>query len=72
MKSSDKPLFNTRDLADILGVSTNFIRQQVKDGKLHATTNIQRGSRTLLRFSLNDVLNYDEDAADRLAENAVA
>lgn len=66
MTDLDKPIFTTRDLADIIGVSTNFIRSQVTDGALHATTNILRDGRRLLRFSLNDVLAYDRDAARRL------
>lgn len=68
----DKPIFNTRDLADILGVSTNYIRQQVRDAKLRATVHIQRGPRILLRFSLNDVLDYDRDAARRLEQTNAA
>lgn len=66
MTDPDKPIFNTRDLADIIGVSTDFIRDQVADGALHATTNIKRDGRRLIRFSLNDVLAYDRDAARRL------
>lgn len=61
-----KPMFTTRHLADILGVSTNFIREQVSEGALHATTNIARRGRRVLRFSLNDVLAYDREAARRL------
>lgn len=68
----EKPIFNTRDLADILGVTTNFVRDQVKAGALHATTNRRHNSRTLLRFSLNDVLTYDRDAARRLEKSACA
>ena len=62
-----RPVFTTRDIADILGVSTNFIRQQVKAGKLHATVNRRFNRRTLLRFSIADVRAYDHDAAERLA-----
>lgn len=68
----DKPIFKTRDLADILGVTTNFVREQVKADALHATVNRKHGRRTLLRFSLNDVLHYDRDAAARLAKSATA
>jgi hypothetical protein len=66
----EKPIFNTRDIADILGVTTNFVRDQVKSGALHATTNRKHNARTLLRFSLNDVLAYDRDAARRLEKVA--
>lgn len=68
----DKPIFTTRDLADIIGVTTNFVREQVRAGELHATTNRKHNRRTLLRFSLNDVLQYDRDAARRLEKSASA
>lgn len=66
----EKPIFKTRDIADILGVTTNFVREQVKSGALHATTNRKHNHRTLLRFSLNDVLIYDRDAARRLQDKS--
>lgn len=73
----DKPIFNTRDIADILGVTTNFVREQtcpkgcdVSDsGHLHASTNIKRDGRRILRYSLNDVLAYDRDVARRLEKD---
>jgi hypothetical protein len=68
----DKPIFNTRDLADILGVTTNFVREQVKAEALRASVNRKFGSRTLLRFSLNDVLAYDREAGHRLQKSATA
>ena len=68
----DKPIFDTRDLADILGVTTNFVREQVKSGTLLATVNRKHNHRRLLRFSLNDVLAYDRDAARRLEKSSAA
>lgn len=69
----DKPIFNTRDLADILGVSTNFIRQQTDCRALHATVNkLLSSGRRLRRYSLNDVRTYDADAAARLARQKSA
>lgn len=73
MLDPEKPIFTTRDLADILGVSTDFVCDQVTAGVLHAETNIMRSSgRRLLRFSLNDVLRYDREAARRLAGKSTA
>lgn len=66
----DRPIWKTSDIAAILGVSTNFVRQQVKAGKLHATVNRKFNHRTLLRFSLADVRAYDKDAAGRLESAA--
>jgi hypothetical protein len=67
-----KPIFKTRDIADVLGVSTEYVRQQVRDGKLHATTNRLTHFRTVLRFSLDDIRSYDRDAATRLEKSNAA
>jgi hypothetical protein len=68
----DKPIFKTRDLADILGVTTNYVRDQVIAGALTATVKRKHNSRTLYRFSLNDVLTYDRDAARRLERKSAS
>lgn len=66
----DRPMFTTRDVADILGVSTQYVRLQVRDGRLHATVARKRNHRTLYRFSLRDVRSYDPAAGARLEESA--
>lgn len=65
-------MFTTRDIADIMGVSTEFIRKQVHEGKLRATVKRLSHQRTLLRFSIEDVRAYDADAAHRLAKSLAA
>jgi hypothetical protein len=67
-----KPIFKTRDIADILGVSTEYVRQQVHEGKLHATTMRLSHHRTVFRFTIGDVRDYDADAARRLEESWAA
>lgn len=75
----EKPIFKTSDIADILGVTTNFVREQTCNkprsqcdcGALHASVN-KPGARRLRRYSLNDVLAYDRDAARRLERSAAS
>jgi hypothetical protein len=62
----EKPIFKTSDLAAVMGVSTEYIRRQVHDGKLHATTRRLSHHRHVLRFTLADVRAYDRDVAARL------
>jgi hypothetical protein len=59
-------MFKTSDIAAVMGVSTEYIRRQVLDGKLHATTRRLSHHRHVLRFSLADVRAYDKDVAARL------
>lgn len=67
-----KPVFKTSDIAYIMGVSTEYVRRQVRDGKLHASTRRLSYHRTVLRFSFNDVNAYDSDAALRLQQRYLA
>lgn len=61
-----RPEFTTRDLADATGTTTQHWRNQVDDGKIAAAVNVKRGPRRLLRFSIDDVREYDPALADRL------
>lgn len=61
-----RPQYTTRDLADATGTSTQHWRNQVDDGLLHATTNVKRKGRRLLRFSIDDIRAYDSQLAVRL------
>lgn len=61
-----KPIFHTRDIADVIGCSLQYVRDQVKAKKLPCSF-MQRGSKyNTYRFSLNDVRAYNADAAERL------
>jgi hypothetical protein len=63
-----KPIFQTRDIADVIGCSLQYVRDQVKAKKMPCSFQ-QRGSKyTTYRFSLNDVTAYNPDAAQRLRE----
>ncbi len=53
------PRFKTSEIADILGVSTDFILDEIKDGRLPAVMN-QRGQRTIYRIELPDFKAYCE------------
>lgn len=68
----ERPIFKTRDLADALGVSTEYVRRQVHDGKLNASVRRLSHHRHVLRFSLSDVRAYDKDAARRLEHRVAA
>lgn len=72
MIDPEKPIFKTRDIADTLGVSTEYVRRQVSEGRLHATVKRLSHHRHMLRFSLNDLRSYDPDAAGRLEQSRVA
>lgn len=61
-----KPIFHTRHIADVIGCSLQYVRDQVKAKKLPCSF-MQKGSKyTTYRFSLNDVHAYNPDAAERL------
>lgn len=72
MIDPEQPMFTTRHIADAMGVSTEFVRRQVHEGKLHATTHRLSHHRMLLRFSLKDVSAYDPDVAARLERSIAA
>lgn len=56
-----RPLLTSGDVAQVLGVSTGFIRGEVKEGRLRAAVAIERPSaRTLYRFDPIDVRAYCE------------
>ena len=53
------PRFKTIECADILGVSTDFILDEIKDGRLPAVKT-QRGQRTIYRIELPAFKDYCE------------
>lgn len=56
------------DLAELWGVSLGFVRDQVRDGKLHATVQLPSGRRTIYRFTAGDIMAYDHTVTrERLA-----
>lgn len=62
----DRPIFKTRHLAKALGMSQQFVRDQLDAKKITAVVNRKFGNRRTIRFSWNNVHTYDSDAADRL------
>ncbi len=62
------PVYRTKDIAQALGVTQEYVRQQVRDGKLHATVERLSRLRRVYRFSLNDVVAYDADLGSRLSQ----
>jgi len=68
----EKPIFKTADIADIIGMTPQFVRDQVKAGLLRCSFQSKGSSYVTYRFSLNDVLAYDRDAAERLAKSRAA
>lgn len=68
----EKPIYKTRDIAAALGVTTQFVREQVAAG-LFPCAFKQKGSRYYTyRFSLNDIRRYNTDAADRVLRGTAA
>jgi hypothetical protein len=50
----------TRQCAEYLGVTTNFIRGEIRDGRLVAVVNVKRGARSLIRIAMVDLKHYCE------------
>lgn len=58
-RRSIEPLFSTRDVADVLGKSTDFVRGETDDGFLRCAVEIRRpGRRTQRSYALSDVRIY--------------
>lgn len=53
------PKFTTRDVADLLGVSTDFVLDEIKDRRLLANQ-VKRGQRTIYRIEYADLKAYCE------------
>lgn len=62
----ERPIFKTRHIAKALGMSQQFVRDQLDAGKMTAAVNRKFGNRRTIRFSWNNVNAYDSDAAQRL------
>jgi len=61
-----RPEYTTRDLADAAGTSTQHWRRQVDENKITAAVNVKRGPRRLLRFTIDDIRDYDAQLAARV------
>lgn len=53
------PKFTTRDVADLLGMSTDFILDEIKDKRLLANI-VKRGQRCVYRIEYADLKAYCE------------
>lgn len=59
MTDTPDRLLRTRQCADVLDVSTAFIRGEIEDGRLRAAVSIRRPSgRTLYRIAVSDFRAY--------------
>lgn len=56
----------TRQCAEYLGVTTNFVRGEIREGRLIAVVNVKRGARSLIRIALTDLRSYCEQHCPRV------